>query len=165
MKNILIPTDFTAESLEQIGMLAERDNTNRFRIMLVHFIKLSDSIPELMLLSQRTKEYAYITDEFIAQIEAWRKQYGSQIQSIRAEFFYGSTAAVFQNYLEANDIEEIAYDANYSWKKACKNSIDPAMLIVRSGLPVTGLDKEVIKTTAREEFAAGRIAGQLVPSA
>lgn len=165
MKNVLIPTDFTLESLENIGRLAENQPKEKLNIRLVHFIKLSDSIPELLLLAQRTKERELITDEFILQAEAWRRKYGSQIQSVQVECFYGSTVAVFQNYLEGNDIDAIAHTPGFSYEKPGKHSFDPSSIINRSGVEVIALENAHADSAVEEVYAEKPVHERLVASA
>ena len=162
MKNVLIPTDFTIESLENIGRLAESLPKEKLNIRLVHFIKLSDSMSELLLLSQRTRERKLITDEFIMHSEEWRRKYGSQIQSVLVECFYGSTVAVFKNYLEGFDIDAIAHMPGFSYKKASKSSFDPSSIIARSGIEVIALENTVADSVMEKVFDEKQVQESLI---
>lgn len=130
--NILIPTDFSVASLNAVNVLLEKAD-QRFNIVLVHFLQLSDSISELLMLNRRSREYQYITPEFEEKLNVLRQNYPGQITSIGTEFFYGNTVAVLKNYLEAKEIDMIVILKGHSYAKLTKNSIDPSLLIQRSG--------------------------------
>ncbi len=131
--NILIPTDFSLASLNAIMGLIKKHPDERFNISLVHFFKLSDSESELLMLSRRSREYSLISQEFEDRLDDIRNNFPQQINRINAEFFYGNTVAVFKNFLEARDIDTIVCLDCHEYKKLNKNSIDPQMLVQRSG--------------------------------
>jgi hypothetical protein len=115
-------------------------------ILLVHCFKMSDNIQELMLLSRRMKDYEHISEEYRNVIAQLQKNYPARINSIRVECFYGSTIAVFKNFLFGNGISIIAYDEHYRFAKVNKNSIDPLSIIKKSGCALLPLN-----TGSREE--------------
>jgi hypothetical protein len=131
--NILIPSDFTLSSLNIVPALAERFPEQKFNISFVHFLQLSDSISDLLLLSRRSREYKLISNEFYNECTILKSQFGDQIESITPDFFYGNTVAVFKNYLEAKDIELIALLQNHTYATLTTNSFDPTILMQRSG--------------------------------
>lgn len=133
--NILIPTDFSLTSLNAISAFIEQhpDSGQGFNISLVHFLQLSDSISELLMLSRRSREYQYISAEFEAQLASYRRQYPGQIAMLHTTFFYGSTVAVFKNYLEAQKIDKLVALQGHVYEKLTQNSIDPTLLLQRSG--------------------------------
>src|SRR4051812_4045176 len=101
--NILIPTDFSLATLSTVNTLLAKHPEQKFNITLVHFLQLSDSITELLMLKRRSREYLHIGSEFEDRLTYLRQQYPQQIGVLYAEFFYGSTVAVFKNYLEAKE--------------------------------------------------------------
>ncbi|GAA0534146.1 hypothetical protein [Chitinophaga japonensis] len=140
MKNILIPTDFSIRSLELVKAAVHANINERMNILLFHCFKMSDNIQELMMLSRRMKDYEHISDEFRAVCAQLQDRYPARINSIKVECFYGSTLAVFKNYLYGNDISLIVYDEQYRFEKVNKSSIDPLNIIKKSGcelLPLT----------------------------
>lgn len=145
MKNILIPTDFTVRSLDLVKAAVYAGINEPMNILLVNFFKMSDSIQELMMLSKRMKEYEHISDEFREVCKELEERYPARINSIRVECFYGSTIAVFKNYLYGRSISMIIYDEHYRFTKVNKSSIDPLNIIKKSGCPLLPL------TPGREE--------------
>ncbi|HEX8022384.1 hypothetical protein [Mucilaginibacter sp.] len=141
--NIIIPSDFTLSSLNIIPVLAERYPKEKLNISLVHFLQLSDSISDLLLLSRRSREYQLISDEFYAGCTMLKSDYANQITNITPDFFYGNTVAVFKNYLEAKEIDLIAMPENHSYQRLTPNSFDPCILMERSRYKMITLKAEV----------------------
>lgn len=139
MKNILIPTDFSVESLSWTKSLLNQFKQERLNIVLIHVFLISDSILDLMLLSRRSKEYEYVSNEFWQACKHVEQRYHPQINSIQVKCFYGSTVAVFKNYLAANRIDLIVCPDDYRFKKLGKASFDPYQLIKKCGLEVVSL--------------------------
>ena len=131
--NILIPTDFSLASLNAIIGLVKKHPEERFNISLVHFFKLSDSESELLMLARRSREYTHISQEFEDQLNDIRTNFPQQIARVHTEFFYGNTVAIFKNYLEARNIETIVCLDCHNYNQLTKNSLDPQMLVKRSG--------------------------------
>jgi hypothetical protein len=161
MKNILIPSDFSIKSLDYINDLLYTYRNEQMNIVLVHVFLMSDSITELMLLSRRRKEYDFISPEFWNRCKQLEYEHWPQINSIRVECFYGSTVAVFKNFLEGQKIDEIVYPQHYQFRKLSKMSLDPARLIARSGLEVKLLTSESMAKEATPVSRKERIAHSL----
>ncbi len=142
MKNILIPSDFSVQSLDCIKPLLERFPYQRVNLLLFHVFLLSDSISDLMLLARRRKEYEHISDAFWEACRQLECTYKDQINAIAVECFYGSTMAVFKNYLEGHQIDLIMYPEGYQYRKLGKNSCDPVQLIEKCGWQVLRMTSE-----------------------
>ncbi len=152
--NILIPTDFSLASLNAIIGLVKKHPEERFNITLVHFFKLSDSEAELLMLSRRSREYSLISDEFEDQLNDIRKNFPLQIARVHAEFFYGNTVAMFKNYLEARGIETIACLDCHEYKQLTKSSIDPQLLVQRSGCKLINITQAPLRPQIDENVIA-----------
>lgn len=140
MKTVLVPTDFNLESTKIIDGLTQTQPNETFNIIFVHAFKLSDSITDMLMLSRRSKDYENISDEFYQVLNNYKAKYANQINTIGIEYFYGSTVAAFKNFIEAFEIEAIAYPKDYTFKPINKFSIDPKILTSRSGCEVLELN-------------------------
>ncbi|PWK74256.1 hypothetical protein LX99_04058 [Mucilaginibacter oryzae] len=156
--NILIPSDFTLPSLNIIPALVERYPKQKLNIALVHFLQLSDSITDLLLLSRRSREFRLISDEFYAACTALKKDYPEQIINLTPDFFYGNTVAVFKHYLEEKEVGLIAMPEGHAYANLTPNSFNPAVLMQRSGCktltvkPATRQAKALVTTEAEHEL-------------
>ncbi|MCX3266833.1 hypothetical protein [Pedobacter agri] len=140
MKTVLVPTDFNLASTKIIDGLTQTQPNETFNIIFVHAFKLSDSITDMLMLSRRSKDYENISDEFYQTLNNYKVKYANQINNIGIEYFYGSTVAAFKNFIEAFDVEAIAYPKDYSFKAINKYSIDPKVLTARCGCEVLELN-------------------------
>jgi len=146
MKTVLIPTDFNLESLNILEALIQQ-KTEQMNIIFIHAFKLSDSITDMLMLSRRSRDYENISDEFFSKINQFKDKYSSQINAIGIEYFYGSTVAAFKNFLEAFDVDYIAYLKNYNFTPINKYSIDPKFLTERSGCEVLHLNSLTVHSS------------------
>jgi len=146
MKTVLIPTDFNLESLTILETLVQQ-KTEKMNIIFLHAFKLSDSITDMLMLSRRSRDYENVSDEFYNAINQFKIKYPSQVNCIGIEYFYGSTVAAFKNFLEAFDVDYIAYLKNYNFKPINKYSIDPKFLTERSGCEVLYLNTLTVHNT------------------
>ncbi|PWS31368.1 hypothetical protein [Pedobacter paludis] len=146
MKTILIPTDFNLESTKIIDALVKDQSNETLNIIFLHAFKLSDSITDMLMLSRRSRDYENVSDAFYQKLNEYKVQYSENVNSIGIEYFYGSTVSAFKNFIEAFDVECIAYPKNYNFNPINKYSIDPKYLTERAGCEVIQLDTNVVHT-------------------
>ena len=107
-KKILIPTDFSVQSLNILkSILSNNSSKTRLDIILIHGFRLSDSIMDLLFYSKHQQISALTTSEFKEACGVIKNKYDSQINSLTIELFSGFNVSAFNNYLEANKIDEI----------------------------------------------------------
>ena len=135
MKSILIPTDYQSSSLDCIHAVCRQLKNEELNLIFVHVFKLSDSFSDVITLSRRSREYEKVGDDFYRYCNVLRAQY-PQIQNIKIEFLYGSTLGMFKNFIEANEVDMVLDTEGYNFSPIHAYSVDPALLIKRSGLPV-----------------------------
>jgi len=140
MKTLLIPTDFTQQSIQSIPSLVQGYYPEKVNIVLVHMLKITDNISELLMLSRRSVEYRQIPDNFYIRCREIEKKHSHIINNIAITFFYGSTVAVFNNFLEANEVDVIVA-AHDNYQLLFKNSIDPELLFSKCDTAIIKLPK------------------------
>ncbi len=135
MQTILIPADFKAVPYKDLSILCNRFGGEEIRLLFVHMFKLSDSETDLLMLARRSREYEQVSDEFYDGCKELKKKH-PQIKEIKIEFLYGSTLGMFKNFLDTH-LVNMVLNINGSYAgKINKASIDPAVLIKKSGLPI-----------------------------
>jgi len=140
-RTILIPTDYTVESLNLVkAALSKRSNGKKYDIILIHGIFLSSSITELLFLSKDKIIESLSNPEFDEACEVLRNKFDSQINSLRKDFFSGSWQSAFNNYVEGNRIDEAFIPSNHSLKRTSKKSFDIIPYIKKSDIPVNEVD-------------------------
>lgn len=153
MKHILIPTDFSAKSLELIRFTANVFADEEIKVTLLHILRMPEGISDLLLLPRHGKHYRLVTDEFRKGYEDLQKVYRQTIKRLHVEFLYGDTNALFRNFLFAQHIDAIVYPENYQFLKPSKDSVDPKALIRKSGCPVlTNVWEQDIKVLQTAEL-------------
>ncbi|WP_129714029.1 hypothetical protein [Pedobacter sp. SYP-B3415] len=138
MQTVLIPTDFNQAALVCIPNICHQFPGQRLRFVFVHLFKLSESISDLLMLARRNREYDYVSDAFYEELTALQKQF-IQIDSMRIDFFYGSTVSMFRNFLETHEVTHILDPSDCRLSMLNKSSIDPGPLMARCGLPLLTL--------------------------
>ncbi|PYF73992.1 hypothetical protein [Pedobacter nutrimenti] len=155
MQTILIPSNFNISALDCIPDLCEQFQNEKLNVIFIHMFKLSDSISELLLLSRRSREFEMVGDDFYKGCSQLKAQY-PQIEGIRVEFLYGSTLSMFRNFLDANEVSAVFEPESRFMEKIHKYSIDPTVLVLKSGLPVVRLRKKIIQLKKEPVLSAKR---------
>nr|WP_067054679.1 hypothetical protein [Mucilaginibacter sp. L294] len=140
MKTILIPTDYQASSLDCIHAVCRQFREDDLNLVFVHVFKLTDSFSDIITLSRRSREYEKVSDEFYRYCNVLRAQY-PQIQNIKIDFLYGSKLSMFKHFIEANKVDLVLNTEGCAFTQIHQSSVDPALLIKRSGLPVINVPK------------------------
>lgn len=130
MKKILIPTDFSGQSLDILTDYLLSSNESEVSVLFFSIVELSDSITDLLLLSKRTKEIELIPKSFENYCNCVQKEF-ERIKEVQFEYFYGNTIALFRNFLDANHIDEIVYDPLIKLQLITNVSSNPIEMIER----------------------------------
>jgi len=137
MQNILIPTNFSVQSLDCVSSLCEQCKGAPLRLVSVHMFKISDSIADLLMLSRRNKEYSYISTDFYDTCDALKVRYPQLV--IHIEFFYGSSMNNFNDFLETAEIDAILEPSSCIMTKLNASSTDPLLFINKSRIPLISI--------------------------
>jgi len=143
-KTILIPTDFTIESLNVVkSFLSKSNKESTYDIILLHSVHLNDSITDLLFFSRIDTINSLTNRQFNDACDIIKNKYASQINSIRKDIFTGINQASFNNYIEANRVDEAFIPANYKLNLSSKKSFDILPFIKQSDLHVDEIDWKV----------------------
>jgi len=137
-KRVVIPIDFSVESLNQLKhYLVDSQTENKLDITLLHGYHLDSSITSLLYFSQRQIASTLETESFKEALAILKNKFCNQIASIKTSIFSGNNLNAMKNFLEANEIDEIVYSPNYTFKKGNKKSFDIIDLLKKSGVKTT----------------------------
>jgi hypothetical protein len=153
MKTILIPTDYQASSLDCIHAVCRQFRDEDLSLVFVHVFKLTDSFSDVITLSRRSREYEKVSDEFYRYCNVLRAQY-PQIQNIKIDFLYGSKLSMFKQFIEHNEVDMVLNTEGCTFTQIHQSSVDPALLIQRSGLPVINAPKSGYGSMMQQQVAA-----------
>ncbi len=148
MKTIVIPSDFTLESV-QVAEAIVRNEHEQIRIVFTHLFHISDDIQDLLFSTYRKKEHEYVSANFQRELSMIKSIY-PQLAEVKIEFFYGGRLASFKHFLEYHGAETIGYSEKLGVNALCKSSIDALPIIKKCGLPLVNADLIAAGTFSHE---------------
>ncbi|MEX6688551.1 hypothetical protein QTN47_13645 [Danxiaibacter flavus] len=136
MKNILIPTDFTVQSLQLVVNTAETLSDKELNIVLFHAFDTPSDIMDLMFLKRNPLYEGLMNESFRRECRRLKMKYGSVIGSITFRHFYGNTRPAFKNFIRANAISLVVWPKEYLMYTGYRHSINPERLIKTCGVEI-----------------------------
>lgn len=141
-KKVLIPTDFTIESLNMVKVLLREKQEGKIDILLLHGINLGDSLTNLLYFSKSKMIKTLSNPEFEEACAIIRNKYESKINCIRTDLFVGTSQNIFENYLRTNHVNEAYIPENYQLKLINEKSFDLVRLIENSSIKITKVKED-----------------------
>lgn len=138
MKKILIPTDFTVESLQLIDYAILNFPDTKLEIILVAGYKLPETRWDVTHFKAKEQFRKQLSNDFIAHERRLILEHQNQIDSISFELFTGINSFAFQNFLKQLDVkdaiipkEAFFHSPNHKWfdttkylKKYIENTVE-----------------------------------------
>jgi hypothetical protein len=128
LKTILIPTDFSIESLNLFKAAATHEG-DQLHIILYHAMVMSDSILDLLFSPRDTSLDRSAHPDFWDAVKIIQNKYGARIRYVRVEVFTGNTLRAFENFIEGNQVDTILVPEDYQFQLLHAKSIDPMRFI------------------------------------
>lgn len=136
-KTVLIPTDFSIASLNIVkNYLNEQPAHMRLNIILLHGLHQTDSITGLLFYSKTRLLQDLVSKEFNEGCDVLKNKYASKIRSMRKDVFSGFTQAAFNQYVEANRVDEACVPILYNPKFKNNSSFDLMPYVKASNLHI-----------------------------
>jgi hypothetical protein len=140
-KTILIPTDFSSESLHLIKGAISENEGDKLNVILLYAANNSNSITDLLFFNKKRSIEDAKSEQFQEGCDIILNKYSSSINSFRTELFTGFTQNAFENFVDANQIDEAYIPKNYEFKLN-KNMFNPIPFIKKSALSVSEIEWE-----------------------
>jgi hypothetical protein len=140
-KTILIPTDFSSESLHLIKGAISENEGEKLNVILLYAASNSNSITDLLFFNKKRSLDDVKPEQFQEGCDIILNKYSSSINSFRTELFTGFTQNAFENFIDANQVKEAYIPRNYKFKLK-KNMFDPISFIKKSALIVREIEWE-----------------------
>lgn len=140
MKTVIIPSDFSEESIQVAKAVVSKEKSD-VRVIFTHLFHVADDIQDLLFSNYRKKEYEFVSDEFRSKCEELKEMYGSKLKEVKIEFFYGNKLASFKNFLDYNEADYFAYSERNGIPRLCKSSIEALPVIKRCNLSLLNVDE------------------------
>lgn len=139
MKTIVIPTDFTLDSLAVAYATLMKGKELNINIILLHILNVPYSMPEILYMTLRNGHHKMITKEFLEGCEIMQNRFKSRLHSLDIKFSLGDTKAYVKNLLEAEGADEIHFSETIKLTKPSRKSIDMIPLLKSVGLPINNI--------------------------
>jgi hypothetical protein len=123
MKNVLLPTDLTVQSLRPVHDIAKGAKGEEITVLIVHLISPPTSITELLFITQN-KPFRDIPENFKDALQLLRCKYRGLL-TIVFDFVYCNTSRYFNNFIEGNSIDEVYLLSNYRYREILPQSENP----------------------------------------
>lgn len=146
-RNVLIPTDFTIKSLSAVQALLSMEQECEMNVVLLHILKLENSVIELLFMNQFVKPYTLVSDEFEEACEVLKKKYQSRLLSLNIRFAYNDGKAYLKNVLESEAIDEIVLAETIDLDMPSKRSVEMPSLLKKLGYPIYNIPEDKIIET------------------
>ncbi|WP_336516466.1 hypothetical protein [Pollutibacter soli] len=138
-RTLLIPTDFSIESLMMLKYASTVSEFDKLNIVFIHCTRLTDSITDLMFYSPQRILEPLMSDDFHEACNIVKNKFPKKFLSIQVKLFHGFTKSAFIQFLEANNIDEAIIPAKYKLILP-KSSFDPVPFILRIDMPIRQVD-------------------------
>lgn len=159
-KTILIPTDFTVESLNlaKIALQNSLEKGEKLKVILVYGQWVSSSINDLLFYSKAKVLEKLESEEFKASCQILLGKYENTIEQMTIEIFSGRNQNAFENYLLGSKVTEAYIPNNYTFKLKNSSSFDLMPYLTKSKLPLVEVnwDKATIQDheNSKDELSA-----------
>lgn len=143
MKHLLIPTDFSIQSLNAVhaAIAAHENGEDKLKITLFHLLSMSTDLSELVFRSMTNKHYEMVSSEFKDACEILQNRYSSKVKSITVKFGFGNTVQYLKNYLEGAKIDMVIIPSDVELTLPSTRSVEMIPLLKR-----TGVSMDIIST-------------------
>ncbi len=164
MKTILLPTDFSVESLNVLREYVESNNTQEtLKVIIVHGVRLSNSISDLLMYNKGRHIAQLSNDAFNEAIEIIKNKYHDKIKFLYIDTLHGFVQSAFNDYLETNKVDLIVFPHESKWHFRDKKSFDLTPFIKKAPVekwPAT----VVVNEDSFDRYSLSSIFSSLVPA-
>jgi hypothetical protein len=134
MKNILIPTDFTLQSINMLDNYLESIHQKNINLVFFSVFALPES--EQDIVGSSAKPHLQVMNEpFRKACKKLKAKYDDTIATIQYKYLYGNSRQVFNNFLEYNKIDLIFCPYQH-FEFPHKKCMDPLPIIKAVKIPV-----------------------------
>ena len=134
MQNVLIPTDFTADSFTLVEQ-AIKNCDKKINVVLFHAFAMPDSAFDMLAPDYKRPESLFMTETFRIACKQLKDAYPQIINKITVNCMQGNTKALFRNFVEAKDIDIICCPVAYNYVAIHERSTNPLPLFKKAGIP------------------------------
>jgi len=136
MTRILIPSDFTVDSLYFVRQSIESSSAEEVDVILVYGNKSSTSASELIGIGVEDQLDQLQSDAFLKACERICQRFKNRKLTIYADIIRTDNASYLHHYLRGAGVNEIKIPANYSYQNKTRNFFDVGKALRKLKNPV-----------------------------
>jgi hypothetical protein len=153
MKNVILPTDLTVQSLRPVHDIVNDAEGQEITIHVVHFINMPTSISDLLFINQ-CKPYHAIPTKFHEAFQLLRNKYQGIVKNISFEFIFCNTSRYLHNFMEAKSIDAVYILEDYNYVQQLKQSVNFIPLLTKCKVPLQKLTLHAESAGDHQNFSA-----------
>jgi hypothetical protein len=123
---ILIPSDFTVDSLHFVRQSIEESTADSIDIILVYGNKSSTSASELLGIGLEDQLETLQSESFLKACSVMYQHYKNRRLSIFADILGTDNSHYLQHYLRGQSVNEVIIPSDYIYKKKTRNFFNVA---------------------------------------
>lgn len=123
-KRILIPTDFSVNSLGIVIDFLERKTDCTVELVLAYGQKCTSSITELLGFTKEDNIDSMQSEEFIKSCQMIKTRFGDRIAEVYTDIITSDHPNYIANYMKGGKIDEIVLTENYEFEASDSKSFN-----------------------------------------
>lgn len=159
MKNILVPTDFSLQSLSIVHDIVNNEK-GKLNIHLFHMVLVPSDMADLLYM-RKAHLHAQVPESFTEAIQLLKNKYLRQVAKIDFSFYYGNSRSAVNSIIESNGIAALYLLANHQYKLLLPASVNMVPLLQKCRLtPQLGYLKGRVFTQSQAGSLSVLLGGQ-----
>lgn len=162
MKNIIIPANCGSSCIGQLKTAMNLFQNEDVTCVFLQIRQVPDNYNDMMTLHKNMGKYQFFDKSFSQAVVELKQEFGSRL-TVRTDYIYGDSPAVFRNYSKHHKIDLVIYDKK-EWDNAAKeNNLHIFRMVSRSGCELMYVLRES-NTLRSKIIPVNNITNQNVPA-
>lgn len=136
MKHLLVPTDFSIQSLNAVHAAVAAYKGEILKITMFHLLNMPGDISGFLFSSLKNQHLKLAGPDFKEACEILHNRYSSCISAINIKFGFGNTVAYVENLLEGEQVDRVVICSDINLGTPSKDSVDAIKLIKKTDIPI-----------------------------
>lgn len=153
MKRVLIPTDFTVESLQLIEYAVLNFPKTPLEVILVSGFKLPDTRWGITHFSEKREINKFTTESFAKAKQTFIREHSDTIGNVHVRLFTGYNSLAFQNFSEQLQAHDAIVPKGKFLHYSNANSFDPTRYIRKNVTNVIEIPLETSRVVQKSKFS------------
>ena len=140
MKNIIIPAKCGTSSIGQLKVVMNLFRNEEVTCVFLQIRQLPDNYNDMMTLHRNMSKDQFFDQSFTDSVKELKQEFGNRL-TIRTDYIYGDSPAVFRNYAKHHKIDLAIYD-KAEWGNSAEDNLHIFRMVSRSGCELMYVSKD-----------------------